>query len=161
MGRRTCGLALVLLAACANGLKLTAALTRRAAVLTALAPLSVPLASHAIKETGYAANLDKFADSSATRRLADTPLGAPAGVRIGGTYSDPNHPGCKRKVTLAGSAAIIDGSDEDGKAWRVKGEVRGKYVLIDFSPKGGPTDVIAEWNGLGLAFPDGNVWVKK
>uniref|UniRef100_A0A7S0LB73 Uncharacterized protein n=1 Tax=Coccolithus braarudii TaxID=221442 RepID=A0A7S0LB73_9EUKA len=157
MSSRLCMLMLVT----AHAWKLPVA--SRRAVLSGIAPLlaATPFAAHAIKETGYAANSAKLADASAVSRFADTPLGEPAGVRIGGSYADPNHPGCKRKVTLAGSAAIIDGADEDGNKWRVRGEARGKYLLVDFTPKGGPAGVLVEWNGLGLVFPDGNVWIKK
>tara|TARA_B110000046_G_C12617830_1_gene243524 strand:+ start:128 stop:415 length:288 start_codon:yes stop_codon:yes gene_type:complete len=68
--------------------------------------------------------------------------------------------GQKRKVILQGSTAIITGADEDGKPWKVKGVYSGKGMLIDFTAKGGPKDVLATWNGIGLVFPDGNVWMK-
>ena len=53
------------------------------------------------------------------------------------------------------------GADEDGKAWKLTGRPKGKYVLIDFSPKGGPKEVVAVNDGLGIVFPDGNKWTKK
>lgn len=69
---------------------------------------------------------------------------------------------CARKVVLAGGNAIITGTDEvGGKPWKVKAETYGRFLIIDFSAKGGPTQVIAKWNGLGLAFQDGNVWTKR
>ena len=84
------------------------------------------------------------------------------GIRIGGTYSDPAHPGCTRKVTLIGTnKVLIEGADEDGKKFTVRGTYEGKEVTIDFTPKGGPADVTATYAiGSGLTFPDGNVWSK-
>ena len=44
---------------------------------------------------------------------ASAPPRAVAGVRIAGKYSDPAHPGCKRKVTLIGTnKVLIEGADE-------------------------------------------------
>ena len=82
-------------------------------------------------------------------------------MRFGGTYNDPLHPGLPRKLVLAGSNIIMTGKDEaGGKDWKVKGKPFGKAIVFDFSPKGGDKEVIARWNGLGLAFEDGNVWKK-
>ena len=33
-------------------------------------------------------------------------------------------------------------------------------ILIDFSPKGGPKNLIGQYDGSGIRFPDGNRWVK-
>lgn len=44
--------------------------------------------------------------------------------------------------------------------YTLKGGVSGRALYIDFSKKGGPSEVRAEWTGVGLAFPDGNVWTK-
>ena len=92
----------------------------------------------------------------------NAPPRAKAGVRIGGKYDDPMHPGCQRKVTLIGSnKVLIEGADEDGKKWTVRGTYEGKTITVDFSPKGGPSGVTAEYAiGSGLTFPDGNVWKK-
>lgn len=102
-------------------------------------------------------------DLSLEQALTATPgSGSPAGIRFGGTYDDPQHPGCTRKVVLAGGNVIVTGTDEiGGKQWKIKGTTYGKALVLDFRPKGGPADVIARWNGLGLAFDDGNVWTKK
>ena len=97
---------------------------------------------------------------------APRPGSGEAAVRFGGTYSDPGHPGCIRKVKMGGKASngtqlvTITGADEDGVPWKVKGVATGKTITIDFSPKGGPTDITATWTGLGLKFPDGNLWSK-
>jgi len=85
--------------------------------------------------------------------------GAISNARLAGKWSDPGHPGCKRKIQLAGNKAFITGADEDGKPWKAVGIVDGMDVVIDFSSKGGPTDLKATYVvGKGIAFPDGNVW---
>ena len=38
---------------------------------------------------------------------------------------------------------------------RGEGEIR-----IDFSPKGGPKDLLGKWTGKGILSPDGNNWSK-
>jgi len=82
-------------------------------------------------------------------------------IRVSGTWNDPAHPGCTRKIAVNGSKAFISGADEDGKKWKVTGEVKGKSIIVDFTPKGGPADIEAKYViGKGLVFPDGNVWSK-
>jgi len=82
-------------------------------------------------------------------------------IRAAGTWNDPAHPGCTRKIQLAGNKAIITGADEDGKKWKVTGELKSDSIIVDFTPKGGPKDVEAKYViGKGLVFPDGNVWTK-
>ena len=156
----------LLLASC-NALQL--AISRRA-VLTATPALLAPIATRALDDNkignclaGGATEAECGYDKSAVARLLATPgSGEAAGIRIGGSYDDPQHPGCTRKIILQGSNAIVQGTDEPGgKKWQLKGEPYGKYLVIDFSPKGGPKQVIAKWNGVGLAFEDGNVWTKK
>merc|ERR1719331_3346522 len=97
---------------------------------------------------------------SATKAFTDASVAGKAGIRIAGTYSDPQHPGYKApvKIVLQGGGAIITGKDEDGKKFQLKGTPNGKALYINFSPKGGPASVRAEWDGIGLVFPDGNVW---
>lgn len=66
-----------------------------------------------------------------------------------GSYSDPNHPGCKRLITYENSQVIVSGSDNlDGSSpWTLtaKREPDGS-LMIDFSPKGGPKDLKAVYN---------------
>jgi hypothetical protein len=82
-------------------------------------------------------------------------------IRVAGTWNDPGHPGCQRKIQLSGSQAIITGADEDGVKWKVKGQIQGNSIFVDFTPKGGPKNVEAKFViGKGLVFPDGNVWSK-
>ena len=102
-----------------------------------------------------------------------------------GDYDDPNHPGCLRQVKVVGAPQKADGSKPlyavvevtgyDGKEgekeckeqptradlWRVKGKTKGgDEAFIDFSSKGGPSDLVGKWDGSGIVFPDGNKWTK-
>lgn len=36
----------------------------------------------------------------------------------------------------------------------------GQRIFIDFEPKGGPKDLVGDWTGSGIRFPDGNTWKK-
>ena len=86
-----------------------------------------------------------------------------------GSYSDPNHPNCKRNVAVAGESATLSGTDGnpgcpasgDGNAWELSGKVSGDEIFVDFSPKGGPKDLKGVWDGSGIRWPDGNKWSKK
>merc|ERR1719498_901241 len=87
-----------------------------------------------------------------------------------GKYSDPNHEECPRSIEVSGHEAVVKGADgEDGgdckngktgEAFAVKGKIDGNQIIIDFSPKGGPKDLIGYWNGADLVFEDGNKWHK-
>lgn len=90
-------------------------------------------------------------------------------MRFSGTYSDPLHPDCERVIKPEGTGIVITGTDEvGGPQWKVYGKVKGDQVVIDFSPKGGPSEVVAQWSGESelyerategiFKFPDGNVW---
>mmetsp|Transcript_33749 Transcript_33749/g.81596 ORF Transcript_33749/g.81596 Transcript_33749/m.81596 type:complete len:196 (+) Transcript_33749:127-714(+) len=100
-----------------------------------------------------------------------------------GDYDDPNHPNCLRQVKVVGAPQKADGSKPlyaivevtgyDGKdgvckdrpsradLWQIKGKTKGKdEAFLDFSPKGGPSDLVGKWDGSGIVFPDGNKWTK-
>ena len=88
-----------------------------------------------------------------------------------GRYSDPKHPGCAREIAAGSSGATLavrgaDGTPgcsngEDQREWSLEGVVRGEgEILIDFSPKGGPKDLLGKWTGTGILYPDGNTWSK-
>mmetsp|Transcript_12505 Transcript_12505/g.20802 ORF Transcript_12505/g.20802 Transcript_12505/m.20802 type:complete len:157 (-) Transcript_12505:696-1166(-) len=83
-----------------------------------------------------------------------------------GKYSDPFHPGCPRSVEIVDGQVVVKGSDNtDGsKPWTLVAETKADgSLLIDFSPKGGPKDLKAEFISAdnGIKFPDGNLWSKK
>mmetsp|Transcript_43031 Transcript_43031/g.98944 ORF Transcript_43031/g.98944 Transcript_43031/m.98944 type:complete len:183 (+) Transcript_43031:71-619(+) len=92
-----------------------------------------------------------------------------------GSYLDPQHDGCLRRIIKEGdSFAIIGTSAADGSKdckpkaavtrWEVKGTVPfnpfADEMIIDFSPKGGPASVTATLSKSGISFPDGNKWKK-
>jgi hypothetical protein len=90
-----------------------------------------------------------------------------------GKYSDPNHPGCLRGIERVRSTTKAKVFGEDGtpgcqadgqketKKWELEGELRGENdILIDFSKKGGPKNLLGKWTGSGVLFPDGNTWSK-
>jgi hypothetical protein len=102
-----------------------------------------------------------------------------------GDYDDPNHPECLRQVKVVGAPLRADGSRSaypvievtgyDGKGdspvcsdrptradlWKVTGTVKSKNTaVIDFSPKGGPSNLMATYEDGGIVFPDGNKWTK-
>ena len=83
-----------------------------------------------------------------------------------GTFSDPNHPNGYRKISVAKGVATIVGKDEpQDKEWTLKASVApgAREMRVDFSPKGGPKDLLAKWSPKknGIEFPDGNVWPKQ
>jgi hypothetical protein len=105
-----------------------------------------------------------------------------------GDYEDPNHPGCLRQVKVVGAPLRADGTrpntpvmeitgyDGNGSSgnicteadrptrsdlWKIQGKVKSNSeVAIDFSPKGGPSNLIGTFDGDGIVFPDGNKWTK-
>jgi len=102
-----------------------------------------------------------------------------------GDYDDPNHPGCLRQVKVVGAPLKADGTrprypimeitgyDGNGSdkvcterptradLWKIQGKIKSNTeALIDFSPKGGPSDLVGTWDGEGIVFPDGNKWTK-
>jgi len=142
------------------------AVSRRSVILAAPAAALTPLAAVAngdrSSKVGYKCRGDESCGmtESSTQAFTESSVAGKAGIRFGGSYSDPLHPGCLRKIVLQGGGAILTLADEDGKKYTLKGGVSGKALYIDFSKKGGPSEVRAEWTGVGLAFPDGNVWTK-
>ena len=117
-------------------------------------------------------------------------------AQLDGTYWDPYHPSGIRSVMVTGNTATIAGKDEPaGPLWKVRGccsnrlrrsslctmtsqlifwiptpqlsgAVNGDEVLIDFSPKGGPKDLLGKFvatsaDSTGIVFPDGNKCVGK
>mmetsp|Transcript_19370 Transcript_19370/g.36580 ORF Transcript_19370/g.36580 Transcript_19370/m.36580 type:complete len:154 (-) Transcript_19370:124-585(-) len=85
-------------------------------------------------------------------------------------YSDPKHVNCKRVISVRpdGEAALsgTDGNpacpaDGSGSVWRLVGDVQGETITVDFSPKGGPSNLKGKWVGDGISWPDGNKWTVK
>ena len=122
-------------------------------------------------------NLQKAVSvASISAVMAVAPMSVNAVVDFSGSYSDPNHPNCLRVIEVPkdnsknGVAAIsgTDGTpgcppDGSGKTWQLQGKITGDEIFIDFSPKGGPKDLVGKWEDSpsGIRFPDGNKWTKK
>lgn len=106
---------------------------------------------------------------------------------VGGTYSDPNHPNCKRVVTQLLSDSPNEGDKDFGikdtitiygtdpkdastsvcsllniKQFSVPGTIQmmAKKITADFSSKGGPADLSGSFNETHIEWEDGNVWTK-
>ena len=93
-----------------------------------------------------------------------------------GTYSDPNHPGGIREVTLlpdtvgAYRLANVKGGGGRGEPESynlpaiIVERADQKQIIIDFSvpPKNGPRDFAGVWDKSGIRFTrDGNFWPKQ
>jgi len=104
---------------------------------------------------------------------AGGPAGAAgAGAAFIGNYADENHPGCLRAISGAGAPGVLEVTGTDGSPgcakgekqtpWALTGELtkQGDGILIDFSPKGGPRDLLGKKTDAGILFPDGNEWKK-
>ena len=126
-----------------------------------------------------------FLAAALAATLASAPVDpALASTVFEGKYIDPNHPHCPRDIDAAG---VISGIDpvpfekgrgcrgykkaneskaiEAGKitAWKINGKIAkdDASIFIDFDQKDGSGESFTgEWNGVGIAFPDGNVWTK-
>lgn len=126
-----------------------------------------------------------FLAAALAATLASAPVDpAFASTVFEGKYIDPNHPHCPRDIDAAG---VISGIDpvpfekgrgcrgykkaneskaiEAGKitAWKINGKIAkdDASIFIDFDQKDGSGESFTgEWNGVGIAFPDGNVWTK-
>lgn len=84
-------------------------------------------------------------------------------VAIVGKYSDPFHPQGFREVTAEGDKVTIRGTDDgDVKNMWVINAVSKKSgeILVDFSPKGGPKDLLGKYSNGRIEWPDGNAWTK-
>ncbi len=59
-----------------------------------------------------------------------------------------------------GPAGTCTGAPEEVK-WKLAGKLTDTGDLfIDFTPKGGPKDLLGKWDSDGVVFPDGNKWSK-
>jgi len=131
---------------------------------------------------GSAAAALVAATPAANAAIAKTGTASP----FTGDYDDPNHPGCLRQVKVVGAPIRGDGTRPanpvieitgyDGKEgekmcterptradlWQIQGKVKSSNTeaVIDFSPKGGPGNLLAKYEDGGIVFPDGNKWTK-
>lgn len=93
-----------------------------------------------------------------------------AEARFEGTYSDPNHPGTDRVIDVAVGSNIVNVSgfdlDENGEKveWGpLSATVDKTVIVVDFSPKGGPSDLTGHWDAelRSIVWADGNAWPMK
>jgi len=135
--------------------------SRRALGLAAAATALAPEMATAAGKDAYACRGDENCgmSESATKAFTESSVAGKAGIRFSGSYSDPTHPGCERKISLQGKGAILTGADEDKKKFKFKAVVDGKALIFDSLP-GYSKPVRAEYNGVGLVFPDGTMWTK-
>lgn len=93
-------------------------------------------------------------------------------AEFAGSYSDPFHPSCSREIQVNGNTAVLlgeDGNPECGrgatiKSWKLLGKVDGDSIFVDFSPKGGPANLLGKWENTsppGIRWPDSYKWTKK
>ncbi|EKX44660.1 hypothetical protein GUITHDRAFT_152936 [Guillardia theta CCMP2712] len=103
--------------------------------------------------------------------LISRPVLADDSFSFDGSYSDPKHPGCARNVMskndneaeisgVDGNPGCSAGNADVQKPWRLNGKVDGKKIFVDFSPKGGPKDLLGNWEDDGIRWPDNNKWTK-
>jgi len=93
-------------------------------------------------------------DGTFTTNTADKRGATPA---FSGKYDDPQHPGMLRKVSKSGKFVFIQGADEDGSKFKLTGSIEGRVLTVDFSPKGGPSDLQAV---AGFSPKDGSIIIK-
>ena len=92
-----------------------------------------------------------------------------------GKYSDPNHPGCARSVIrTSGSDGQVYGADAAGgegvacdgstdvKWGPLSAAIDGLKLVVDFSPKGGPSNLNGTYSveRNAIVWQDGNAWTK-
>jgi hypothetical protein len=77
-------------------------------------------------------------------------------VNFAGTYSDLSHPGCPRIIEFSSAdRVVVTGHDGDPlKKWTCVGTTAGTTIRVNFSDKGGSTDLEGKWTGTGIC------WVK-
>jgi len=138
-----------------DGRAATARATARAAC-AAIAATAVQCSSARAYVPGFFA----AAASEATTTTTTT-------TTFAGRYADPKHPGCAREIFADGTVRGEDGDPGCGKGsptrpWTLSGviAVGDDSIFIDFSPKGGPANLLGERVEEGVKFPDGNVWRK-
>lgn len=90
-----------------------------------------------------------------------------------GDYSDPNHPSCPRIIDSETSdSASVQGADaSSGEGYSCDGstdeswgplpaKISGSTIIVDFSSKGGPSDLTGVYSNNGITWEDGNTWTK-
>ena len=97
---------------------------------------------------------------------------------IDGSYSDPNHPSCARVIQVeslrklnvygadaAGGEGVSCDGTTDVKWGPLPGYTAANRVVVDFSSKGGPSDLTGKYQTSPdgkeqIVWKDGNAWTK-
>lgn len=60
-----------------------------------------------------------------------------------------------------GESAMCSDRPTRDELWKIQGKLKSNTeATIDFSPKGGPGNLLAKFDQDGIVFPDGNKWTK-
>lgn len=91
-------------------------------------------------------------------------------AKFSGEYSDPNHPDCPREIysETRGTALVIGSDSALGDGYACDGTtdvswgplsaiIDGDDITVDFSPKGGPSDLGGEKSSDDIIWDDGNL----
>lgn len=118
-----------------------------------------PKSSDVLKAQSKSSSLQKFLVGSMLSFgvLAQSPVAFSQPVAhavqvksvFSGSYDDPNHPGCMRKIVVEGKDVTIIGSDKPDGSNQFKIKAKEDYpgtIFVDFSPKGGPKDLLGSYN---------------
>merc|ERR1712129_33830 len=90
-------------------------------------------------------------------------------IQYQGVFTDPKHPKGYRVLIGNGKSASMQLQDDPkGELYslpvkvKMNSKTKVTELSFDFSPKGGPKDIVATLGGSGdtttLTFPDGNIW---
>merc|ERR1719217_1327901 len=117
-----------------------AILGQAAAAAVSLAPLAANARSCARVEAGGGQGDADCINDKVGSKTSFTTYKKPRDqvlVNVAGSYADPMHPGCARRIILQGSSVFISGADEDGTKFKLTGKLNGNLLTADFSPKVG------------------------
>ena len=108
-------------------------------------------------------NTRKLASFGLAIVMSAASVAAMADVMVGGAPMLPSGRRSRNpQAAIAGVDSACDARPEVSAVWKLTGSVAesGESIAIDFSPKGGPKDLLGVWEGDGIKFPDGNKWTK-
>ena len=124
---------------------------------------------HSVIESGKKAVLTGFLAATVALGSVDP---ADASTVFAGKYIDPNHPHCPREIDANGVISGVDpvpfAKGRGCRGYKKKNESQavdaGKITLWSIkgvvAKDGSGESFTGKWNGVGIEFPDGNVWEK-
>jgi len=86
-----------------------------------------------------------------------------------GDFHDAKDPSCSPVITVRGDVATIIGKGKDGSSFRLVGKITREnddhLLTVDFSPRGGPPELVGKWMTTHIQWYDGkeeyNKWKAK